>query len=291
MNRRDFAILMMASLSEAGCSWFDSAKKTPLPGERISVLGLDRRLTPDPALANVAVTLPRPLVNADWPEPGGYPNHAMYHLGLPQTIERAWETSIGDGTSRYHKVMSQPVIARNTVFAMDGGVQVSALSASNGSRLWQVDLKPEEMRGNGFGGGPCVLEGSALRRDGLRRGSGARPGRRQGDLAEDRSTRRSSAPTVVGRAGLCRDRRQRARRVSPPRTGGGCGPITASPRPQACSAAPARRSKARSSSSPTIRASYSRCASKTGGRYGPTTWPRRAASTRCPDLPISAGGR
>ena len=36
---------------------------------------------------------------------------------------------------------------------MDGGVQVSALDTANGSRLWNVDLKPEDERGNSFGGG------------------------------------------------------------------------------------------------------------------------------------------
>jgi outer membrane protein assembly factor BamB len=156
MNRRDFGVLLLASLTEAGCGLFgDTSKKTPLPGERISVLGLDSRLAPDPALSSVAVTLPRPVMNPDWPEPGGYPNHAMYHLALPANLTRAWETSIGDGSSRYKKVMSQPVVAHNTVFAMDGGTQVSALSASNGDSIWQVDLKPAETEGNAFGGGPC----------------------------------------------------------------------------------------------------------------------------------------
>src|SRR4029077_8393354 len=39
------------------------------------------------------------------------------------------------------------------VFAMDGAVQVGAYDAATGDRLWQVDLKPEEERGNSFGGG------------------------------------------------------------------------------------------------------------------------------------------
>ena len=38
---------------------------------------------------------------------------------------------------------------------MDGGVQVTALDAASGSRIWQVDLKPEDARGNAFGGGPA----------------------------------------------------------------------------------------------------------------------------------------
>jgi outer membrane protein assembly factor BamB len=36
---------------------------------------------------------------------------------------------------------------------MDGAVQVSALDAATGNRIWRVDLKPEDERGNSFGGG------------------------------------------------------------------------------------------------------------------------------------------
>ena len=155
MNRRDFTALLLMSAAQTGCDLFGGERKTILPGERISVLGLDRRLEPDPALANVAIALPRPAVNPDWPEPGGYPNHAMYHLALPVSVSRAWETSVGDGSARYRRVMSQPVIANRTVFAMDGGVQVTAIDAGSGKRIWQVDLKPDEERGNAFGGGPA----------------------------------------------------------------------------------------------------------------------------------------
>jgi outer membrane protein assembly factor BamB len=153
MNRRDFAALLL-SLTPAGCDWF-SDKKQPLPGERISVLGLDTTFDPDPQLASMPVTLPPPAVNAEWPEPGGNPAHSMLHPALPDRLARAWETGIGEGASRRTRVLSQPVIARGRVFAMDGGVQVSALDAGTGSRIWQVDLKPEGMRGSAFGGGPA----------------------------------------------------------------------------------------------------------------------------------------
>ncbi|HEV8677908.1 MAG TPA: PQQ-binding-like beta-propeller repeat protein [Stellaceae bacterium] len=156
MNRRDFAALLLA-FGTAGCGVMDifKDKKQPLPGERFSVLGIGGGIEPDPKLADTVVTLPPPAVNPDWPEPGGNPAHAMGHPALPENPVRAWATGIGDGSARYTRVMSQPVIAGGRVFAMDGGVQVSALDAASGSRIWRVDLKPEEMRGNGFGGGPC----------------------------------------------------------------------------------------------------------------------------------------
>jgi outer membrane protein assembly factor BamB len=153
MNRRDFTALLL-SFGAAGCGLFKDHKQ-PLPGERISVLGIGGGVEPDPKLAAKPVTLPPPAVNPDWPEPGGNPAHAMNHPALPDTLTRAWDTSIGDGSARYTKVMSQPVIAGGRIFTMDGGVQVSAVDAGTGNRIWQVDLKPEGQRGNAFGGGPA----------------------------------------------------------------------------------------------------------------------------------------
>jgi outer membrane protein assembly factor BamB len=155
MNRRQFTSAILASLTTAGCDIFGGEKKNKLPGDRISVLGLEHSIQADPALTNQAVTLPPTTVNPDWPEPGGNATHSMGNPSLAAQVKRAWETSIGDGTARYTKVMSQPIVAAGRVFAMDGGVQLSALDPASGKRIWQVDLKPEDERGNAFGGGPC----------------------------------------------------------------------------------------------------------------------------------------
>ena len=64
-------------------------------------------------------------------------------------------TNIGEGASRYTRVLSSPIVAGDRVFAMDGATQVSALDLASGGRIWAVDLKPEDERGTAFGGGPC----------------------------------------------------------------------------------------------------------------------------------------
>ena len=130
-------------------------KKTPLPGERIAVLGLGGGLDPDPSLAAVPVVLPPPELNPAWPVPGGVPTHAIGHPALPDQPARAWTTGIGEGASRYTRILSAPVVAGGRVYAMDGATQVSALDAASGGRIWAVDLKPEDQRGSAFGGGPC----------------------------------------------------------------------------------------------------------------------------------------
>src|SRR5260370_20873542 len=152
MIRFSIAFLLLVFLGLTGCGWL-ADKRQPLPGERISVLSLDRQLEPDPDVTKIPITLPPPVINAEWPEPGGYPNHAMQPLALPDTLTKAWRTSIGEGASRYTRVLSQPVVAKGRIYAMDGGVQISAIDAATGNRVWQLDLKPEDQRGNSFGGG------------------------------------------------------------------------------------------------------------------------------------------
>jgi hypothetical protein len=156
MKRRDFAALLLAS-AVSGCGWFDE-KKTPLPGERISVLGIGGGLEPDPNLAAVPVALPPPEPNPAWPVPGGVPTHAAGHPALPDRLARAWMTGIGEGASRYTRILSQPIVAGGWVFTMDGATQVSALDAAGGGRVWAVDLKPEDQQGSAFGGGPCFWQ-------------------------------------------------------------------------------------------------------------------------------------
>lgn len=161
------ATLLAASLMLAGCSsvwdWlsdpFGDGPKERLPGERISVLNLDRRLEPDPAIASVPVSLPRPVVNADWPEPGGEPTHAMQHLALDGSLKELWSTTIGTGASRYGRVLSPPVVEDGRIFALDAQDVVVALDAKTGRRLWENDVKPEDASTHTFGGGVAVAGG------------------------------------------------------------------------------------------------------------------------------------
>ncbi|HTV88617.1 MAG TPA: PQQ-binding-like beta-propeller repeat protein [Stellaceae bacterium] len=161
MKRRDFAALLLAA-GTAGCSWFDwlsGNNKQPLPGQRLPVLGIGNELEADPRLAGDPVTLPPAAANPDWPEPGGNPAHAMGRPALPPRLAQAWQTSVGEGSSDYTRVLAPPVVSGGRVYAMDGGVQVSAMDAATGRRLWQVDLTPKGQQGNAFGGGPCFWQG------------------------------------------------------------------------------------------------------------------------------------
>jgi len=156
-----FARLALAImlLSLAGCDWLSdlfAEKKDPLPGRRISVLSLDHPIQPDANLKASKVELPAPFDNPAWPDAGGYPSHAMYHLALGDDIKRAWDSGSGEGANDYGRVTAQPVVADGRVFTMDSMDVVYAFDAQNGRRLWKFDTEPDDARDQTYGGGVAI---------------------------------------------------------------------------------------------------------------------------------------
>jgi hypothetical protein len=145
-----------------GCSgWFGEKDDKPLAGDRISVMTLEKTLTPDPRLADLAVRLPRPYTNPDWPQAGGVPNHAMHHLSATGQLAEVWRTDIGDGSSSDARLITSPIVVQKRVFTMDTNSHVQALDMASGDVVWRVKLEPknegddEEMTSGGiaFAGG------------------------------------------------------------------------------------------------------------------------------------------
>lgn len=163
--RRLGSLLILLALGGllGGCdllpNWFGSQSKPPLPGKRISVLSYSTKVSADPKLDHTPVRLPAPYVNADWPEPGGYPTHAMYHLALGDMLHEVWRTNIGDGKSSDERLPGAPVVDHGRLFAMDAESNVTALDANSGRRLWRVGLTPEDQAEGALGGGVAVSGG------------------------------------------------------------------------------------------------------------------------------------
>lgn len=132
--------------------WFD--QKTPiLPGKRISILTKDQDVQPEttPGQA-VKIMLPPPEPNADWPQAGGNASHAMQHMVVNKHLHQAWSSNAGSGSGSRAKLLSQPIVAGGRIFTVDSQNVVTALKASNGDRLWQVNLTPEDIEGASSGG-------------------------------------------------------------------------------------------------------------------------------------------
>jgi len=139
--------------------WLGGQEKPPLPGERISILQLDKALEPDAAIADLDVRLPRAWRNPDWPHAAGFANHAMHHLDVGDDLQRAWKISIGEGSGSERKLLSRPVVAGDRIVAMDAEANVSAFKVADGQRLWRRDLTPESEEEGVIGGGVGIDKG------------------------------------------------------------------------------------------------------------------------------------
>jgi outer membrane protein assembly factor BamB len=155
--------LGMIGLTLTGCgSWFGEEDDPRLPGERISVLRMERRVEADPRLAETAVNLPAAVTNEFWPQAGGYPDHAMGHLALGSQLREVWRADIGSGSSRDERLLAHPIVAEGRIYTLDTDLRVSALDAGTGRSLWRTDVSAENEEGGALGGGVAFGEGRLL---------------------------------------------------------------------------------------------------------------------------------
>jgi outer membrane protein assembly factor BamB len=146
MGRTGLALIIVLGL--AACSgddaWFGGAEPPPLPGERVSVMLLERELTADPNLADLPIELPPPRQNDSWPQNGGVSNHAMHHLAAADQLDLAWRVDIGAGASDAGQLLARPVVAEGRVFTMDAEGTIRAFDADSGASVWAFAQEQED---------------------------------------------------------------------------------------------------------------------------------------------------
>ena len=157
MRRWSGLIVLAGLLALTACDqvrpFFSDKSKVELPGKRVSVLNLTKTLKPDTQLNTLQIRVPKPFANDSWPGAGGFPDHAMYHLALGNTLDKIWKSNAGVGANRYGRVVAQPVMANKRVFTMDAQDIVMGFDAQTGSRLWKFDPQPEDVDTVTYGGG------------------------------------------------------------------------------------------------------------------------------------------
>ncbi|RED53574.1 PQQ-binding-like beta-propeller repeat protein [Aestuariispira insulae] len=153
---RNALTLSLAGGILAGCSWFGEDEAPPLPGDRVSIILLESDLEPDPRLADLEVRLPKPYVNKDWPQYGGYSDHAMHHLQAGDALTEAWSVSIGDGGDDENRLLNAPVISNGRIFTVDIDYEVRAHDVETGRLLWSREIEIPDEDDDAFGGGLAV---------------------------------------------------------------------------------------------------------------------------------------
>src|ERR1700742_229958 len=82
---------MAMLLALPGCTIFHGngkGSKTPVIGERVSILNNATGIEVDPTLSDVAVSLPPADNNDEWSQPGGNPSKAMGNVALGEMPTR-----------------------------------------------------------------------------------------------------------------------------------------------------------------------------------------------------------
>jgi outer membrane protein assembly factor BamB len=134
-----------AVLALTGCdSFLGSNEAKPLPGKRISILSQQRSIEPDTSALGHKIVLPAPSPNQDWPQAGGYANHAMHHMRIGKALQESWSIDIGRGTNDEERLMAQPIVAENRLFTMDAETIVSAYNFKNGEEIWSSEITPKD---------------------------------------------------------------------------------------------------------------------------------------------------
>jgi outer membrane protein assembly factor BamB len=160
MGRRHLALAALIALAACSSddSWFGAAEDPPLPGERVSVMLLERELSADPSLADLPIELPPPRRNDAWPQSGGDPTHVMHHLAAGDQLNIAWRAGIGTGSPGEGQLLARPVVAERRVFTMDADGTIRAFDADSGALLWQFEQDDDYADGL-IGGGLAFANG------------------------------------------------------------------------------------------------------------------------------------
>lgn len=127
-------------LALAACG--DKEEVVKIDGDRISILSYERSLTVDPRIKGQDFVIPPAFDNPEWAQPGGYPSHAAYHLALGADIKRDFRVDMVEGNTKVTRIMSPPIVAEGKVFAMGSELDIAAVDASSGKRLWKQSVAP-----------------------------------------------------------------------------------------------------------------------------------------------------
>lgn len=147
-------------LAVAACdSWVGGSEAPPLPGERISILKHESALQPDADTEASSIRLPAPSPTPDWPQNGGYANHAMHHIAAAPNLREIWSSDIGAGADSSHRLVTTPIVADGRIFAMDTDSDITAFDAQSGKELWSTQITPEEEDDGHIAGGLAYENG------------------------------------------------------------------------------------------------------------------------------------
>jgi len=140
----------------------DAPAQTAPQDGRISILAFEQQLTPDPALAGRTIVPPPAVALADWSQPGGTADNSPTNASGSAVLQQVWRANLGAGSNDRVQIAAPPVIAEGRLFFLDANHRVHAVDASDGSRIWTEQLRPQEGRDRTARGGGVAVSGGRV---------------------------------------------------------------------------------------------------------------------------------
>jgi outer membrane protein assembly factor BamB len=167
-------LALAASASLGGCAVIDSVRgdagkknNTPTVGNRVDILGTERDMEVDPALANVAVILPPAMVNDAWAQPGGNAAKSPGHVELGQGLARIWTATV-TGANPRARLAASPMVSDGRLYVVDTTARVTAFDANNGAQIWSNALEvADDGKSSRFGGGVSATSTNVFATNGV----------------------------------------------------------------------------------------------------------------------------
>jgi outer membrane protein assembly factor BamB len=154
------ALILAAASLVGGCNPFKKDKpKTPVIGERISVLTGETDIEIDEATAAMPFSLPAAVANEEWAQSGGNASKSMGHVALGSSLGTAWSVSIGEGSNKSARLASPPVVGGGRVYTIDTVGTVRAFDPRNGGQVWSSSFGTDINRDSNYGGGVAYDNG------------------------------------------------------------------------------------------------------------------------------------
>jgi outer membrane protein assembly factor BamB len=164
------ALMIAAALAASGCGAFKGGKKTKTPvlGERVSVLSAENDVIVDPATTAIPMSLPDPVANPAWTQSGGNPSKSMGQLALGNSLSVAFTVQAGRGSSLTARLAAEPIVANGHVYVIDTLGTVRSFDARTGAQVW-ASQTPTEKGGEKsiYGGGIAYDQGRVYATNGL----------------------------------------------------------------------------------------------------------------------------
>jgi outer membrane protein assembly factor BamB len=160
---RSVLLALPLSVALASCAAGPPVLSEEEKAARITINPFQDNMTPDPTLAAAPVALPAAVPVVSWLQSGENSAKAPGNVEAAPEFREAWRSNVGEGSGEIKRLVGAPVVKDGRIYTIDSAQKVSAFDASNGRKIWDVQLKSANAHWDEFSiGGGLAITGDKL---------------------------------------------------------------------------------------------------------------------------------